>query len=454
MNGIKKRKFQRVSIFALALCLAVSACAGCTAFAAGEEALTDGEPAVDLAPAPFPDVERHWGRTAVAYCVDRGYLNGVSAEAFAPNATVTRAQVVQALYNMAGSPDTEGLESPFQDIAGHWGEKAVIWAYHAGIVNGIGARSFAPNAAVIREQAAAMFQSYREYSLGEPMDLDGSYLDSFTDRILISSWAKDAVNWAVQAGVMSGTGKDTLSPKGTVTRAQLAQFIRNYYEPSQPRQPEAPESPAPDQGVSGGSSLGGTLDTPRNSPLVSYTQLSPNHSGQRTHRIDTITIHCMAEDWTVEQCGESFADPGRQASSNYGIGSDGRIALYVDEWNRSWCSSSGENDNRAVTIEVANIGGGPLWPVSQQAYSALIDLVTDICRRNGIERLLWQGDKSLVGQVDKQNMTVHRWFANKSCPGEYLYSRHGEIAEAVNRRLLNTNVANAIFKAAGLYRRS
>lgn len=172
-----------------------------------------------------------------------------------------------------------------------------------------------------------------------------------------------------------------------------------------------------------------------NSPLVSYTKLSPNHSGKRNHVIDTITIHCMAGNASVETCGALFANPSRKASSNYGIGSDGRIALYVDEANRSWCTSSASNDNRAVTIEVANNGSAPDWPVSDKAYAALLDLVTDICKRNGIKKLLWKGDKSLIGQVNKQNMTVHRWFAAKACPGDYLYNRHGQIAAEVNKRL-------------------
>ena len=172
-----------------------------------------------------------------------------------------------------------------------------------------------------------------------------------------------------------------------------------------------------------------------NSPLVTYTKLSPNHSGRRNHVIDTISIHCMAGNASVETCGALFADPSRKASSNYGIGSDGRIALYVDEANRSWCTSSASNDHRAITIEVANNGGAPDWPVSGKAYSALLDLLTDICRRNNIKELLWKGTKSLIGQVDKQNMTVHRWFAAKACPGDYLYNRHGEIAAEVNRRL-------------------
>lgn len=172
-----------------------------------------------------------------------------------------------------------------------------------------------------------------------------------------------------------------------------------------------------------------------NSPLVTYTKLSPNHSGRRNHVIDTVSVHCMAGNASVETCGALFADPSRKASSNYGIGSDGRIALYVDEANRSWCTSSASNDHRAITIEVANNGGAPDWPVSDKAYAALLDLLTDICRRNRIKKLLWRGDKSLIGQVDKQNMTVHRWFAAKACPGDYLYNRHGEIAAEVNRRL-------------------
>lgn len=173
-----------------------------------------------------------------------------------------------------------------------------------------------------------------------------------------------------------------------------------------------------------------------NSPLVDYVKLSPNHSGKRNHVIDTVTIHCMAGNASVETCGAIFADPNRKASSNYGIDSNGRIALYVDEANRSWCTSSAANDHRAITIEVANNGGAPDWPVSAKAYESLIQLLVDICQRNpGIGRLRWLGDKSLIGQVAKQNMTVHRWFAAKACPGNYLYNLHGQIASEVNQRL-------------------
>lgn len=178
-----------------------------------------------------------------------------------------------------------------------------------------------------------------------------------------------------------------------------------------------------------------------NSKLVSYIKLSPNHSGKRNHKIDTVSIHCMAGNLSVEGCGALFAKSSTQASSNYGIGSDGRIALYVDESNRSWCTSSASNDNRSVTVEVANTTAGEPYPCTQQAYNSLINLLVDICQRNGIKKLLWKGDPSLIGQVDKQNMTVHRWFANKSCPGEWLYQRHGQIAKEVNERLEEDNMS-------------
>lgn len=171
-----------------------------------------------------------------------------------------------------------------------------------------------------------------------------------------------------------------------------------------------------------------------NSPLANFTKISPNKTSPRNHVIDTITIHCVVGQASVEALGSLFADPNRQASSNYGIGYDGKIGMYVEEKDRSWCSSNRENDQRAITIEVASDNKYP-YAVNDAAYKALIDLLVDICKRNSIKELLWKNDKSLIGQVDKQNMTVHRWFANKECPGEYLFSRHGQIADEVNARL-------------------
>lgn len=172
-----------------------------------------------------------------------------------------------------------------------------------------------------------------------------------------------------------------------------------------------------------------------NSPLVNYTRISPNKNSPRNHKIDTITIHCVVGQCSVETLGNIFAPTSRQASSNYGVGTDGRIGMYVEEKDRSWCSSNAANDNRAVTIEVASDTTHP-YAVNDKAFAALLDLVTDICKRNGIDRLVWSTSKDdRVNHKNGCNMTVHRDYANKSCPGDYLYNRHGEIAAEVNRRL-------------------
>lgn len=176
-----------------------------------------------------------------------------------------------------------------------------------------------------------------------------------------------------------------------------------------------------------------------NSKLVNYTRLSPNCNKPRNHRIDKITIHHMAGNLTVEQCGAVFAPTSRQASSNYGIGSDGRVGMYVEECNRSWCSSNAENDHRAVTIEVANDGGAPDWHVSDKALSKLIELCADICKRNGITKLNYTGDKT-------GNLTMHKWFAATGCPGPYLESKFPYIAEQVNKRLSAGSEAKKLYR--------
>lgn len=185
-----------------------------------------------------------------------------------------------------------------------------------------------------------------------------------------------------------------------------------------------------------------------NSSLATVKVLSPHHSGERNHKIDTITIHCLVGQCSAKRIGEIFQSQERKASSNYGIGYDGSIGMYVEERNRSWCSSSASNDNRAVTIEVASDTSEP-YAVTDKAYKALIKLLTDICQRNGIKELKWQADKSLIGQVDKQNMTVHRWFANKSCPGTYLYKRHSQIAKEVNENINSSKIYRVQIGAFG-----
>lgn len=176
-----------------------------------------------------------------------------------------------------------------------------------------------------------------------------------------------------------------------------------------------------------------------NSKLISYTKISPNRTSPRNHKIDTVSIHCVVGQCSVETLGNIFAPTSRQASCNYGIGADGRIGMYCEEKDRSWCSSNAANDNRAITIEVASDTKHP-YAVNAKAYAALIDLLVDICKRNGIPRLVWSTSKAdRVNHKNGCNMTVHRDYANKSCPGEYLYSRHAQIASEVNKRLGSTD---------------
>lgn len=179
-----------------------------------------------------------------------------------------------------------------------------------------------------------------------------------------------------------------------------------------------------------------------NSKLVSYTKLSPNHSGKRTHSIDRITPHCVVGQLTCESICDCFTSKDKQASCNYGIGFDGKISLCVDEENRSWCSSSNSNDQRAVTIECASNKTSP-YMMNEAVYNSLVNLCVDICRRNGKTKLLWFNDKSKsLSYKPKSNemvITVHRWFANKSCPGDWLYSRLGDLANTVNKQLAGDN---------------
>lgn len=175
-----------------------------------------------------------------------------------------------------------------------------------------------------------------------------------------------------------------------------------------------------------------------NSKLVVYKKLSPNHSGKRTHSIDRISPHCVVGQCTAEGLGSWFAKSSTQASSNYGIDKDGRVGLYVEEKNRSWCTSSNANDQRAITIECASDTKEP-YTMNRKVYKTLVKLCVDICKRNGKKKLIWFGDKTkslnYSPKSDEMVITVHRWFANKSCPGNWLYSRLSKLAAEVTKQL-------------------
>lgn len=188
-----------------------------------------------------------------------------------------------------------------------------------------------------------------------------------------------------------------------------------------------------------------------NSKLVSHTNLSPNKS-KRTETINRITIHHMAGDLTVESCGNVFANPARKASANYGVGTDGRSGLYVNESDRAWTSSNSTNDQRAVTIEVANTTNGvktQSWEISQKAYDSLINLCVDICKRNGLKKVI-EIDDQMKGKSTAQKtkianeynvpagtclLTQHQYFSATACPGPYIQARWKQICNDINKKL-------------------
>lgn len=180
-----------------------------------------------------------------------------------------------------------------------------------------------------------------------------------------------------------------------------------------------------------------------NSPLVSYTKISPNQTKNRNHKIDRITPHCYVGQCTVQDMAAWLCNISAQASANYGIGTDGKVGMFVEEKDRSWCSSSSANDNRAVTIECASDTSGE-YAINYVVYRKLIDLMVDICQRNGKTKLIWFGDKdTTLNYEPKDNemiLTVHRWFANKACPGNYIYKRLGDIATEVTQRICGVEI--------------
>lgn len=179
-----------------------------------------------------------------------------------------------------------------------------------------------------------------------------------------------------------------------------------------------------------------------NSPLATYTRISPNKNHPRKYPIARITPHCVVGQFTAKQILDmnhfTTYDPNNGASCNYAVGKDGSIGLGVDEGDRSWCSSSSDNDHRAVTIEVSSELVHP-YEITDAAYKALIDLMADICKRNRKIKLIWPGSKESAlayqPKSDEMVLTAHRFFANKACPGDYMYSRFGQMAEEVTARL-------------------
>ena len=178
---------------------------------------------------PFTDVSRgQWFYDAVSFVYWRDIMDGVTSTQFAPDATTTRAMVVQILYRMAGSPTVRG-SSPFYDVSnGAWYADAVIWAEANDIVNGMTTTTFAPNTAVTREQLATMLYRYAQYRHYNTSAGENTNILSYYDANRISEYAFSALQWACGEGIMDGTGTGYLSPQGQATRAQLAAMLMRF----------------------------------------------------------------------------------------------------------------------------------------------------------------------------------------------------------------------------------
>ena len=175
-----------------------------------------------------------------------------------------------------------------------------------------------------------------------------------------------------------------------------------------------------------------------NSSLVTCVVKSPNHSGARKYALSRITPHCVVGQLDAQKIGSLFLSTSKQASCNYAIGKSGDVCLVVDEANRSWCTSNADNDNRAITIECASDTTHP-YAFTNACYEKLVELCIDICRRNGKTKLLWLGTKEATlaynPKADEMVLTAHRWFKNKACPGDWMYSREGDLANRVTAAL-------------------
>lgn len=176
-----------------------------------------------------------------------------------------------------------------------------------------------------------------------------------------------------------------------------------------------------------------------NSKLVERARLSSYCTrGRGGKAIDRITVHCVVGQLQVDRILAVFQDPNKRCSANYCIDTDGSVGMAVEEIDTSWCSSSTQNDRRAVTIECASDALKP-YAVNDTVWARLVELCVDVCRRNGKKKLLWLEEKAVTlayaPAPDEMVLTVHRWFANKACPGEFLMGKMGELAATVTKAL-------------------
>ena len=282
-------------------------------------------------------------------------------------------------------------------------------------------------------------------SSGTEQKADGSYVPTTTDWYKFESLEKGVEGYYQFINIPNyakvKTAADPLTYLQEIKNAGYAtslDYVKNVYKVVQ------------DWNLTKYDNFSQTTTTPESKPttttskssLINYTKLSPNNSGTRTHSIDRITPHCIVGQWDVETIGNYFANPNIKASCNYGIAKDGKVALVVEENKRSWCSSSNENDQRAITIECSSEKVSP-YAFNDAVYNKLIELCIDICKRYNKNTLLWIEDKNTAltynPKPNEMLITVHRWFKQKACPGDWLMARLGDVATKVTNVLKGTS---------------
>ena len=179
----------------------------------------------------FTDVEKNWAYPGIQYCVTHGIMGGMGDGTFAPTGTTTRAQIVQILYNLEGTPAVSGT-TPFTDLTANWYKPAILWAYQNNVVAGTSPTTFAPDQPVTREQIAVILTQYMFHVLKMNRTWTPADLNKFPDGAQVSSWAKEAMQDAVALGLINGTkapdGKVYLDPQGSATRQQVATILMNF----------------------------------------------------------------------------------------------------------------------------------------------------------------------------------------------------------------------------------
>ena len=427
MKSLGKRVFSA----ALACVLLVSATVSLNAFAASASNMTD-----------IPSGS--WYESAVQYCLNNNYMSGESETKFNPNGTVSRAQMVQVLYNLEGQPGYTSGHTPFEDITpGSWYYNAVRWSEENGIASGTSATTFKPNAPVTREQVATFFANYAKFKnnySGAQSDLS-----KYSDQNKISAWAKENISWAVNYGLMSGTSETTLDPQGTCIRAQLAQFIKNYFKddsgseitptPTPTPEPEDPDTKpvnglAPEQKSTGGLVSEGKIEKTADDTIITFPVYNYGAGMQAYFDRDSVDLLPVPADGVVNE-GENgyhaFPDEPNTVCAYYtdlgiipagGYVENGRIYT-------------------AQGFDVTSVDG-----VATAAEMAVLEDVNEYRRNAGIPELEW--NEALQIYADERAIELANQFDIYDSfvkPG----IKNGEIPSSLENRLGETKWGHNIW---------